>query len=1231
VKRDALTSELPDSFDALLRAAADVSDVPLSDPLMLESLAQDATLGSGRFRICRLIGQGGMGAVYEAEDRDSRTRVALKVLNRVEPKRIKRFKDEFRILANTVHPRLVRLRDLFMEDGVWFFTMDLIEGATFSAHLACVGPVGSAARESELRRLLSQLVEGVAAIHATGHLHRDLKPANVLVARDGGVVIVDFGLVGDLSSTGTAEGLPVVGTASHMAPEQARGEPATAASDWYAVGTIVYEALTGRAPIDGDSSEVLLRKRRAEVPRLFGDRGSWPEDLVELCRALLAPEPEKRPPSASIVGRLGSSGTPPPIGAEPGFVGRLPELATLDAAFDQVKDCALVVCRVAGAPGIGKTALVREFLRRAARERHAVVLSGRCYEREATPFKLLDGIVDALCEAIERHVSRARDALSPLAALFLGLPAASEPGAARSMTEAEARSRAVHAFRTGLSELASLGPVILHIDDVQWCDTDGVGLLDEVLEAPAPRALVILTHRDEVTDPLLALWRARFLAHTAVVELKLDGLSKPDLEAIARAMAGRDHTLDTDAIARESGGSPYFAAEMIRQALEQKASGTAVEPGATLTLEHTILSRYRNLWGPARRILEALSVCEGPTSLPLLEAATSIDDIDRAIAVLRSASFVRTRALRDGPNVEPYHDRVREEVQRALPDSERRALHRDFARAFVTLAPEAWESLLHHFEGAGDRVNAALYARRSAERASQSQAFEQAAALFRRALELGAWPADEERKLYERRADALAMCGHYAEAAEAYDHAAAGNTSADRVRLEMLAATQVLCSGDIRIGIARLTESIGYLGVSFPDAGDEPARSAACILQALIESKQTSYREEASIDPEQLLRIDACWWAANGLNAAYQHAGPFLAAVHLLEAVRAGEPMRIARGAYSVAGNTAALQEDDLVPIIQALMQVGDAAAAHAPSPNVHFWRENALALQHHFAFDVDGTAAHAAAAFDHASSGGHGLEGEMARLSVAEMLALHARFEHPAELSRSEIWRRDALRRRDRTLVALTLTTDSRWWLTDTPELYRDDLKAVLAELLHTSGEDHVVTWVVNAVLAWVERYLGLAGEAFARAARVLELARASPFFWRPPRVRVTFVTEYVASAIAHAEASGCALPANVEGVLAEFPVQASGVVYLFRAGIAHLGGDRNEALRLAERAEAEPGLERTRVVSWSARYFRGRLLGGTAGRALARERLDAMRAMGCRNPERFFASWYPGFRNAL
>jgi predicted ATPase len=311
----------------------------------------------------------------------------------------------------------------------------------------------------------------------------------------------------------------------------------------------------------------------------------------------------------------------------------------------------------------------------------------------------------------------------------------------------------VRAFRTGLAELAAAGTVILHIDDVHWCDADGVGLLDEILEPPAPPVLLVLIHRDqEPTDPLRALLRAPFHARAHGVDVRMGGLAPADVVAIVQDLAGREHGLDANVIARESEGSPYFATEITRHAIERRNAAGASVPGpraGTLTLGSTILSRFRNLPEPALRVLAALCVCDGPMPLPLLEAAAGVDDVRRAVAVLRAGSFVRTRRLREVEDAEPYHDRVREEIRRALSESERRALHLRFAVAFEALVPDASEQMLLHFEGAGEFAKASVYASRSAERAAQAQAFEHAAALYRRALDLGTWHRDDERRLHE--------------------------------------------------------------------------------------------------------------------------------------------------------------------------------------------------------------------------------------------------------------------------------------------------------------------------------------------------------------------------------------------------------------------------------------------------------------------------------------------------
>ena len=223
---------------------------------------------------------------------------------------------------------------------------------------------------------------------------------------------------------------------------------------------------------------------------------------------------------------------------------------------------------------------------------------------------------------------------------------------------------------------------------------------------------------------------------------------------------------------------------------------------------------------------------------------------------------------------------------------------------------------------------------------------------------------------------------------------------------------------------------------------------------------------------------------------------------------------------------------------------------------------------------------------------------------------------------------KRDALRRGDRSLAAWMRAFDPQWWLNDTPEIFRADMNALLVELSHASGDDDVRVAGVHAMLAWVERYLGLVSDAFTRTARVVERARATPF-WVVPRHRVGVGLEYVASAIAHAETSQLPVPPDAEALLDEFPAQACGVVDLFRSGIACLRGDRAEALRLLERAESEPGMERTRLVVTGARCARGRLLGGSLGRALVSAELERGRMCGHANPERLLESAWPGFRS--
>ncbi len=236
-----------------------------------------------------VLGSGGMGTVFRAFDRERRRPVALKMMNRAGAAAILRFKHEFRTLLGVAHPNLVTLHELISDGQNWFLTMELLDGVSFLQYVRGDEPRASPGRTGveaqpltsagavRLRAVIRQLAEGIVWLHAAGKLHRDIKPTNVMVTREGRVVLLDFGLVAEQGRDGRHHSTEehILGTAAYMAPEQAAGLPVSPATDWYSVGVMLYEALTGRLPFLGTPVAVLLDKQRFEPPA--------PCDLAPLC------------------------------------------------------------------------------------------------------------------------------------------------------------------------------------------------------------------------------------------------------------------------------------------------------------------------------------------------------------------------------------------------------------------------------------------------------------------------------------------------------------------------------------------------------------------------------------------------------------------------------------------------------------------------------------------------------------------------------------------------------------------------------------------------------------------------------------------------------------------------------------------------------------------------------------------------------------------------------------
>jgi hypothetical protein len=514
-------------------------------------LSESDFRSTGRFDVRRRLGEGGMGVVYEAWDRERRARVAIKTLRTLSAEGILRFKNEFRALQDLSHPNLCTLGELICDAGQWFFTMELVDGVDLLSWVrparehwsdqsvseprmdpipsvdtmrrqsstlpAAPPPSGRLSRPTlpldvaRLRTALLSLGHGVTALHAAGVVHRDIKPSNILVEPNGRAVLLDFGLATSAARPDQSD-VRVVGTADYMAPEQASAKKVGPEADWYSVGVILYEALTGGVPFSGAPLEVLLQKQAHEPPPPRSLAPEVPAELDALCTGLLRKDPRQRFGARELYERLArGDGTAPDLrqrARERPFVGRRDELAALEAAFERVRAGAATTLHVCGESGVGKSALVRHFVRRLrAAVPEAVVLHGRCYERESVPYKAVDGVVDALARWLSKLPKRESAALLPqraglLAEVFPVLrrveAMAQAPRPSHDVDPQQLRQRLFGSLRELLTQLGQTRPLVLVVDDLQWADADSLALLEAVTRAPdAPPMLLLATVRAE--------------------------------------------------------------------------------------------------------------------------------------------------------------------------------------------------------------------------------------------------------------------------------------------------------------------------------------------------------------------------------------------------------------------------------------------------------------------------------------------------------------------------------------------------------------------------------------------------------------------------------------------------------------------------------------------------------------------------------------------------------------
>ena len=969
---------------------------------MATKLALSEFKGNDRFIIEGILGEGGMGVVYRARDLRRSSAVALKTMTRLDPSALLRFKKEFRALADIAHPSVVQLYELFAEGDQWFFTMELLEGTDFvsfvrgivrvsgaqltltdagsvlrplvssaptieaqlvvsemdgNALLAIANSGEQVGDESRLRDASIGLLEGVLAIHASGRLHRDIKPSNVMVTPEGRVVLLDFGVVGELGKGGERVEDLVLGTPAYMAPEQARASLVGPPADFYAIGVMLYEALTGQLPFDGAPEDVLYAKQqgRPRPPGEIVDR--VPPDLSALCLDLLAPAPQERPEGLEILDRLraarpgdvrttGRSLRPSTTtGSSRAFVGREAELSALRQGLRRASRGEAVLALISGASGIGKTTLVQRFLKEVAQTPRTLVLSGRCYEREAVPFKGLDSVVDELSRWLSLMPQQELGSLLPshtaellrVFPVLRSVPALERRGADRPETAEpqELRRRAFMALRGLLGAIADDRPLVVHIDDLQWADVDSVALLEQVLHAPgAPAMMLVGSFRSEavgksaVLTELLSLVE-RLSLHGKIERLELMRLPYEDCARLAALSLGDRAETSPDVvrrIAEESQGLPLFVSEL--SAWQRTAA--ADETSGLISLDAVIQGRVDELPPEGRALLEVLCIAGGPLPISVAEAVVGLNEADALRARLRVAKLTRTVESGERELLDIYHGRIRDSLLGSIEVGRQRGLHARLAAELEQRGGFDEGVLVEHFLAANDDAGARRHVLSAALAAKRGLAFLRAAGLYRRAVELA---VSEPRWQLERSVgEMLLAAGHANEAAAAFSSAVHHAPARERTELRRLAAEHFLKSGGELEGLRLLREALADVKLGYP----ETTASAVVSLvgnRARLLLRGVKFEVHPDVSPSELERIDVAFVAATGLAMFDVVRAADFGARHLLLALDGGEPIRICRALLIEASGRAAVEVRGR-DSIEGLVRTAESLATRSNDPH---------------------------------------------------------------------------------------------------------------------------------------------------------------------------------------------------------------------------------------------------------------------------------------------------------
>ncbi|MFZ5475506.1 MAG: ATP-binding protein [Myxococcota bacterium] len=609
----------------------------------------------------------------------------------------------------------------------------------------------------------------------------------------------------------------------------------------------------------------------------------------------LEPDPADRWDVPRVLAALGRDpGRPRPRSARHApFVGREAERARLVELLGAPAGGPVVVARIEGDPGCGKTALADELCRAATRTGAWTCLRSRCHPQDRATWKVFEPWIadlargDRLADADPADL-RVAGALFPVLLAGDGEPAASggAPGVER-LAAVEAIGRLLRVARPD-------GRIVLHVDDAQWGDAASGRVLAEVLDAhPALRPLVACTLRRGAESAFLAAFREEaarrclpFVEHAVA----LGALDLRTAEALARSVAGApEGDPSVLAAARECGGNAFLCVELARVAREHTRVGDAP------TVERLVEARVAAVPARARQLVRLAAVAGGPVPQALLLESAGLGPEGRAdLQALCAAGLVRVLGARPRDPVELTHDRVRDALEAGLDADGRRGLHRSLAGGLASAADVAAEVVAHHFDRAGVPDEAARHYTRAAVQARGRLAFESEAAFLERALAWTGWTEDERQRLRVDLAGAVTAAGRTERAGEAWLEAAAHAPGPHARTLRLRGAESYLAGGHVGAAVTTLAPVLAELDLPPLRSTAGAALALAWHLVWLLGGDRAPAASDP--DPRERERLSLAWTWATSLSAVLPFPSNHLQVYTVRRALAAGDVHVAARG-----------------------------------------------------------------------------------------------------------------------------------------------------------------------------------------------------------------------------------------------------------------------------------------------------------------------------------------------